>query len=71
MIDAGLVRCFQFRRFTERYFRVVMDVAPGLDEEKAAHRFAGAFLMPADALWAEIGKHRTSIGGSELRYLKL
>ena len=48
-----------------------MDVAPGLDEEKAAHRFAGAFLMPADALWAEIGKHRTSIGGSELRYLKL
>ena len=49
---------------------MVMDVAAKLDEEKAAHRFAGAFLMPADALWAEIGKHRTSIGWSELFALK-
>lgn len=49
---------------------MVMDVDAKLDEEKAAHRFAGAFLMPADALWAEIGKHRTSIGGRELFYLK-
>ena len=45
---------------------MVMDVAAKLDEEKAAHRFAGAFLMPADALWAEIGKHRTAIGWGEL-----
>lgn len=49
---------------------MVMDVDSSVDEEKAAHRFAGAFLMPADALWAEIGKHRTSIGGRELFYLK-
>ena len=49
---------------------MVMDVAAKLDEEKVAHRFAGAFLMPADALWAEIGKHRTSIGWSELFALK-
>jgi len=49
---------------------MVMDVSGNVDEEKAAHRFAGAFLMPADALWAEIGRHRTSIGGSELFYLK-
>lgn len=49
---------------------MVMDVAAKVDDEKAAHRFAGAFLMPADALWAEIGKHRTSIGGPELFYLK-
>ena len=41
-----------------------------VDEEKAAHRFAGAFLMPADALWAEIGKHRTAIGWGELFELK-
>jgi Zn-dependent peptidase ImmA (M78 family) len=38
--------------------------------EKAAHRFAGAFLMPAEALWSNIGKHRTSIGWSELLALK-
>ena len=49
---------------------VVMDVAPSLDEEKAAHRFAGAFLMPANALWGEIGKHRTSISLGELFELK-
>lgn len=49
---------------------MVMDVAAKLDEEKAAHRFAGAFLMPADALWAEIGKHRKAIGWGELFELK-
>ncbi len=49
---------------------MMMEVAGKVDEEKAAHRFAGAFLMPADALWSEIGKHRTSIGGSELFALK-
>ena len=49
---------------------LVMDVATRLDVEKVAHRFAGAFLMPADALWAEIGKHRTAIGWGELFELK-
>ncbi len=49
---------------------LVMEVAARIDEEKAAHRFAGAFLMPANALWAEIGKHRTSIGWGELFELK-
>ena len=49
---------------------LIIEVASGLDEEKAAHRFAGAFLMPANALWAKIGKHRTSIGWSELFELK-
>jgi len=49
---------------------LVMDVAPGIDEEKAAHRFAGAFLMPAETIWAEIGKRRQSISLGELRQLK-
>ncbi|MGH9673694.1 MAG: helix-turn-helix domain-containing protein [Bryobacteraceae bacterium] len=38
--------------------------------EKAAHRFAGAFLMPAEALWPNVGRHRSSIGWSELFALK-
>lgn len=38
--------------------------------EKAAHRFAGAFLMPAEALWPSVGRHRSSIGWSELFALK-
>ncbi len=49
---------------------LVMDVTAKVNEEKAAHRFAGAFLMPADVLWAEIGKHRTAIGWGELFELK-
>jgi Zn-dependent peptidase ImmA (M78 family) len=49
---------------------MVLEVAPEVDEEKAVNRFAGAFLMPAEALWAEIGKHRKSIGWEELFGLK-
>ena len=49
---------------------MIMEVAPRVDEEKAAHRFAGAFLMPATALWAEIGKHRTKVGLGELLEVK-
>ena len=41
-----------------------------VDNEQAAFRFAGAFLMPAEMLWASMGKHRTSIGWSELFALK-
>jgi Zn-dependent peptidase ImmA (M78 family) len=50
---------------------MVMDVQ-GDDRfrEKAAHRFAGAFLMPAEALWSNVGRHRSSIGWSELFALK-
>jgi Zn-dependent peptidase ImmA (M78 family) len=50
---------------------IVMEVG-GDDKfrEKAAHRFAGAFLMPAEVLWSQVGKHRNSIGWSELFALK-
>lgn len=40
------------------------------DVEKAAHRFAGAFLMPADTMWTEMGRSRTSISFGELFALK-
>ena len=49
---------------------MVIAAAAGVDEEKAAHRFAGAFLMPADVLRAEIGAHRSSISIGELVALK-
>ena len=52
---------------------MVMEVESNGNEklnEKAAHRFAGAFLMPAETLRANIGKHRNSIGWSELFALK-
>ena len=49
---------------------MVLDSGPKIDEEKAAHRFAGAFLMPAETLRSEIGRHRKSVGWGELFELK-
>ena len=45
---------------------LVMDVDRKLDEEASASRFAGAFLIPAEILWAEMGKRRTSVSVGEL-----
>jgi Zn-dependent peptidase ImmA (M78 family)/DNA-binding XRE family transcriptional regulator len=38
----------------------------GVDEEKAAHRFASAFLMPADHLREVVGQNRHGFGFAEL-----
>lgn len=60
------------KRFTlaHELGHMVLDIAPGVDAEKAANRFAGAFLMPVEALWREIGKGRTMISLGELLQLK-
>ena len=55
---------------THELGHLVLTVDDKVDSEKAAHRFAGAFLMPADAVRTEIGRRRTSIGWSELFNLK-
>ena len=49
---------------------MVADVADDIDDEQASDRFAGAFLMPADSVWSEIGKHRSSISLGEMFALK-
>ena len=49
---------------------LVLDVSDGVDEEKAAHRFAGAFLAPAELLKLEIGTRRTTVQLKELFLLK-
>ena len=49
---------------------MVLAVSPRIDREKAAHRFAGAFVMPAEALWHEVGKRRKSVSIGELLELK-
>jgi Zn-dependent peptidase ImmA (M78 family)/DNA-binding XRE family transcriptional regulator len=41
------------------------------DEEYAANRFAGAFLMPRSHIEKEVGRHRNSLGYQELISLKL
>lgn len=49
---------------------VVLDVAEGVDEEKAAFRFAGAFLAPSSVMYREVGRSRSSIQFRELLLLK-
>ena len=64
------------KRFTlaHELGHMVINPAANLSEqdvEKAAHRFAGAFLMPADTLRAEMGSNRSSVSLGELVALKV
>lgn len=49
---------------------LVLKVAENVDEEKAAFRFAKAFLAPAETLRKDIGEKRTSVRLTELLLLK-
>lgn len=49
---------------------LVLQVDETLDEEKASHRFGSAFLMPAEVLLNEVGRHRTAVSLGELFQLK-
>ena len=72
VIVVNRATCGERQRFTSSHElgHMVLCVAPDVDAEKAAHRFAGALLMPAEALRAETGARRSSIGWSELFDLK-
>jgi Zn-dependent peptidase ImmA (M78 family)/DNA-binding XRE family transcriptional regulator len=48
----------------------VLAVPDRMDEEKAAFRFAGAFLAPRDEFIEEVGRHRHNIEVEELLLLK-
>jgi Zn-dependent peptidase ImmA (M78 family)/DNA-binding XRE family transcriptional regulator len=45
-------------------------LAPGVEEEAAANRFAGAFLAPADEVRKELGEKRVWLEPRELEVLK-
>lgn len=49
---------------------LIMKVSSDINEEKAAKRFSGAFLVPADAVYRELGKKRHNLDLSELVLLK-
>ena len=70
VVNGNAWRERQYFTLAHELGHLIMEVASRLNEEKAAHRFAGAFLMPADALWAKVGKHRTSVSIGELLVLK-
>ncbi len=49
---------------------LVLEVDRAVDEEKAAHRFAAAFLAPRQAVITELGAHRVHLAPAELAWLK-
>ena len=49
---------------------LVLDVPEAINEEKAAFRFAGAFLAPDETLYREVGRKRAFIQTAELLLLK-
>lgn len=49
---------------------ILLNLSPSLDEEKAAYRFASAFLVPKSALFREVGTKRSSVDLTELAMLK-
>ena len=49
---------------------LVLNISKETDEEKAAFRFAAAFLAPADSLLKEVGNKRVFIQPEELLILK-
>ena len=64
--------CGDRQRFTMAHelAHAVLQPATGIDSERAAHRFSEALLMPAEMLWAELGKSRTVVTMGELFHLK-
>ena len=49
---------------------MVMDIPSGVPEEKACHRFAGAFLAPQEELMREVGRRRLNFGFGEVIEIK-
>lgn len=61
------------RRFTlchELAHRLIGEVSGDVDHEKVMHRFASAFLMPADRMRAEFGNARSALAYDEIRRVK-
>jgi len=49
---------------------LILKLGEGVDDEKAAHRFAGAFLVPEPKVYEELGRYRQNISYQELILLK-
>lgn len=67
----GLVGERQRMNLLHELGHLVLKPSDDVDEEKAAFRFAGAFLVPAEALRREVGHHRHFVQGEELVLLKM
>ncbi len=69
-VPAGLSGDRQRFTLASELGHMVLDTAPDVDEEKAALRFAGAFLAPRKAVISELGPQRSRLDIDELAILK-
>jgi len=69
-VKAGIPGDRQRFNLAHELGHLMLKVKEPLDVEKAASRFAGAFLVPAAAAYRELGQRRQSLGLYELHLLK-
>ncbi|HOX15219.1 MAG TPA: XRE family transcriptional regulator [Smithellaceae bacterium] len=69
VVKKGLMGDRQRSDLAHELGHLIMKVS-SVNEEKAAKRFSGAFLAPADAVYRELGKKRNNLDLSELVLLK-
>ena len=72
VVVCSTAKSIERQRFTlaHELGHMVLDIPPGLPEEKTCHRFAGAFLVPQHELVREVGLRRLDFGFAELVELK-
>ena len=72
VVVCSTAKSIERQRFTVAHElgHMVMEIPPGVPEEKACHRFAGAFLVPEEELMREVGHRRLNFGSGELIEVK-
>jgi Zn-dependent peptidase ImmA (M78 family)/DNA-binding XRE family transcriptional regulator len=70
LIKKGLTGDRQRSSLAHELGHLIMEVSPSVDAEKAAYRFSGAFLVPAEMVYRELGGQRHKIDLGELQMLK-
>jgi Zn-dependent peptidase ImmA (M78 family)/DNA-binding XRE family transcriptional regulator len=70
LIKRGLSGDRQRSNLAHELGHLIMKVSPNVNEEKAAYRFSGAFLVPAEMVYRELGRRRSKIELGELYMLK-
>ena len=68
VVVCSTAKSIERQRFTiaHELGHMVMKIPPGVPEERACHRFAGAFLVPQEELMREVGRRRLNFGSGEL-----
>ena len=72
VVVCSTAKSLERQRFTiaHELGHMVLDIPSTVPEEKACHRFAGAFLAPRDELIREVGRRRHNFGFAELIDIK-